>query len=86
MGVTKEADVSIAYNDQTFYFDDGASYKLRFPSYTVNNPYTSFPGNVMLSPRVAAPVFGLGLLEAVSDADILSRVDENDTNGDGISG
>ena len=86
VGVAKEADVNIAYNDQTFYFDDGTAYKLRFPAYTLNNAYTSFPGNAMLSPRVAAPVFGLGLLEAVSDADILSRVDENDANGDGISG
>jgi CxxC motif-containing protein (DUF1111 family) len=86
LGVMKEADVNVSYDDQTFYFDDGTSYKLRFPSYKVVNPYTSFPGDAMLSPRVAAPVFGLGLLEAVSDADILSRVDENDANGDGISG
>ena len=40
----------------------------------------------MLSPRVAAPVFGLGLLEAVSDADVLAKADENDANADGISG
>ena len=84
--VTPEGSVNITYDDQTFYFDDGASYKLRFPTYKVVNPYTTFPGNAMLSPRVAAPVFGLGLLEAVSETDILSRVDENDTNGDGISG
>ncbi|MBS1576260.1 MAG: c-type cytochrome [Bacteroidetes bacterium] len=86
LGIPKEADVSIAYSEQFFFFDDGTSYKLRFPTYTVTNTYTAFPGNAMLSPRVAAPVFGLGLLEAVSDADILSRADENDTNGDGISG
>lgn len=86
LGVTKEAAVDVAYNEQTFYYDDGSSYKLRFPTYTVTNPYTSFPANAMLSPRVAAPVFGLGLLEAVSEADILSRADENDTNGDGVSG
>ena len=29
---------------------------------------------------------GLGLMEAVSDADILSMADPNDANGDGISG
>jgi CxxC motif-containing protein (DUF1111 family) len=85
-GVAKEATITIAYNDQTFNFDDNSTYKLRSPTYTVTNPYTSFPGNAMLSPRVAAPVFGLGLLEAVSESDILSRVDENDANGDGISG
>ncbi|MBC8090262.1 MAG: c-type cytochrome [Phycisphaerae bacterium] len=31
-------------------------------------------------------VTGLGLLEAVSDADILANVDVNDANGDGVSG
>jgi CxxC motif-containing protein (DUF1111 family) len=86
LGVTKEADVSISYNEQTFFFDDGNSYKLRFPTYTISNTYTSFPGSALLSPRVAAPVFGLGLLEAVSEANILSRVDEKDANADGISG
>ena len=86
VGVAKEGSVDIVYNEQPFSFDDGVAYKLRFPSYTVTNTYTSFPSNAFLSPRVAAPVFGLGLLEAVSDADILSRADENDANGDGISG
>ena len=86
LGTAKEADVTIVYNEQAYSFDDGTSYKLRFPSYTIGNTYTTFPGDVLLSPRVAAPVFGLGLLEAVSDADILSRADESDANGDGISG
>lgn len=86
IGVQKEGDVAISYHDETFYFDDGTPYNLRFPTYTVTNAYTSFPADVMLSPRVAAPVFGLGLLDAVSDADILSRADEKDGDGDGISG
>ncbi len=86
IGVKKEADVLITYDDKSFYFDDGETYKLRFPTYTIANTYTALPPDVMLSPRVAAPVFGLGLLESVSDADILARVDENDADGDGISG
>ncbi|MBL7764274.1 MAG: c-type cytochrome [Chitinophagaceae bacterium] len=86
LGIAKEADVTIAYTEQAFAFDDGTPYKLRFPAYTVTNTYTAFPGDVMLSPRVAAPVFGLGLLEAVSDADVLAKADENDANADGISG
>lgn len=86
IGVKKEGDVIITYEEQSFMFNDGAEYKLRFPTYTVNNNYTDFPANVMLSPRVAAPIFGLGLIEGVSDADILARVDEKDIDGDGISG
>ena len=34
----------------------------------------------------SAPVFGLGLLEAVAESEILSRADELDADGDGISG
>ena len=40
----------------------------------------------MLSPRIAPQVFGLGLLEAISDADIMRKADEQDADGDGISG
>ncbi|MBX3253187.1 MAG: c-type cytochrome [Chitinophagaceae bacterium] len=86
LGKTKEADVTITYEEKTFEWGDGTTYKLRFPTYTVTNTYTSFPGNAMLSPRVAAPAFGLGLLEAVAESEILSRADELDADGDGISG
>lgn len=85
-GVAREADVNVNYTEQNFSFADGTIYHLRFPTYTINNTYTSFPSNAMVSPRVAAPVFGLGLLEAISDNDILARADENDADGDGISG
>lgn len=84
--VFKEADVTVNYTEQTFSFSDNSTYRLRFPVYTVTNTYTSFPSNVMLSPRVAAPVFGLGLLEAIPENDILAHADENDADGDGISG
>lgn len=39
------------------------------------------PNNVLISPRMASPVFGLGLLEAVAEADIMALA-----NSDGISG
>lgn len=86
LGVTKEADVNIAYTEITRYISDGTPYTLRQPTYNIVNTYTVMPANVMLSPRVAPPVFGLGLLEAVSEATILSFADENDGNKDGISG
>ncbi len=86
LNIPKEADVTISYSEQSFTFGDGSVYSVRFPTYTVNNPYISYPAGVLLSPRVAAPVFGLGLLEAISDADVLANADPNDANGDGISG
>ena len=40
----------------------------------------------MTSPRVAPPMIGLGLLEAISASDILAGADPDDADGDGISG
>jgi CxxC motif-containing protein (DUF1111 family) len=40
----------------------------------------------MMSARVAPPMIGLGLLEAIPEADIRAAADPSDANGDGISG
>lgn len=84
--VLKEADVTISYAEQSGQFVDGTPYSLRMPTYNLINTYHGVPGLVSISPRVASPVFGLGLLEAVSDQDILALADESDANKDGISG
>lgn len=81
-----EAGVLIQYTPQSLTYADGTPYELRAPVYTLQNAYTPLPVGVMLSPRVAPPVFGLGLLEAVSESDVLYYADEADANGDGISG
>jgi CxxC motif-containing protein (DUF1111 family) len=86
LNTQREGDVLITYTDNTYKFADGTTYALRTPTYTFTALYTTMPGNVLLSPRVAAPVFGLGLLEAISDADILAGTDPDDKDGDGISG
>lgn len=52
----------------------------------MQSPYMGLPSDVMYSPRIAPPVFGLGLLEAVPESDIVAMADEDDSNGDGISG
>jgi CxxC motif-containing protein (DUF1111 family) len=44
------------------------------------------PPDLMLSPRVAPQMIGLGLLEAIPAADILAQADPDDADGDGISG
>lgn len=84
--VASEAEVKISYTEQQYQFADGEAYSLRQPAYTFENAYTALPGNLMFSPRVAPPVFGLGLLEAIDENDILALADENDLNSDGISG
>jgi CxxC motif-containing protein (DUF1111 family) len=86
LNVKREGDVAITYTDNAQKFADGTNYSLRTPAYAFTGLYMPMPAGVMLSPRVAAPVFGLGLLEAISDADILANADPNDGDGDGISG
>ncbi len=49
----------------------------------VGGPYT---GEAEVSVRIAPMLVGLGLLEAVGDAEILAWADEHDADGDGISG
>lgn len=84
--VSPEALVNITYSEQEYQFSDGEVYKLRVPVYTLENSYQSLPEDLMISPRVAPPVFGLGLLEAIPEADILAHADEDDLDDDGISG
>jgi len=46
----------------------------------------TLPPGVDVSRRMPPPVFGAGLIEAISEASILANEDPNDSDGDGISG
>jgi len=85
-GVAPEALVNIDYTETQYAFADGETYSLRTPTYTLVNSYIPLPADLMISPRIAPPVFGLGLLEAIDEADIVALADVEDSNSDGISG
>lgn len=85
-GFEKEAAMQVRYEDVPVTFDDGTVVTLKKPVYSITDPYIIIPGNVLMSPRIGMPVFGLGLLEAITDQDILANEDVNDVNKDGISG
>lgn len=85
-GVKAEGKFSISYTTITGSFNDGTSYSLRRPQYTIGDTYIPLPAAVQVSPRIASPVFGLGLLEAVDEQTILAKADPNDRDNDGISG
>ncbi len=72
-GVPAEAQVQISYSTTTHSFDDGTTYQLSAPTYSLVNPYIPLPAGVMVSPRIAPPVFGLGLLESIPDSEILNH-------------
>ena len=85
-GTQPEMDIQIDYEAVAGSFSDGETYALRKPTYTPTNTYIPLPPGAMLSPRIANPNFGLGLLAAVPDATLAQLADEADVNGDGISG
>jgi CxxC motif-containing protein (DUF1111 family) len=85
-GKQGEAEVNVHYTYETGTFEDGTTYELRKPTFTIDNPYIPLPGNYLFSPRFSRPVFGMGLLEAIAEATVLMNVDEYDLNNDGISG
>ena len=65
---------------------DGESVTLTKPVYNIIDAYIPLPPDLLISPRLAPPVHGLGLIEAIPEEDILSLADEHDLDGDGISG
>jgi CxxC motif-containing protein (DUF1111 family) len=66
---------------------EGETATLRRPTWRADDlGYGPLHPDAMLSARVAPPMIGLGLLEAIPAADILAWADEDDADGDGISG
>jgi len=82
-GQSIEGQVSTAYVEQVRRFVDGITYRLRQPTYTFSQ---RMPAGVMLSPRTAPQIAGVGLLEAIPESAILALADPQDQNHDGISG
>ncbi len=86
-GQTPEGTMAITYSDLPVTLSDGTVITLQAPRYSVANPqYGPQNPDLMLSPRVAPQMIGIGLLEAIPAADILALADENDVDGNGISG
>ncbi|MGI9527468.1 MAG: di-heme oxidoredictase family protein [Weeksellaceae bacterium] len=86
MGVTPEGQIKINKITVSGKFADGTPYTLEKPVYEFVDLAYGDLDQVQFSPRVAPQMIGLGLLDAISEQDILKNVDENDTNQDGISG
>lgn len=85
-GYQPEGKFQVTYTDIVEILSDGTQITLKKPTYSLIDTYIPFPGNALLSPRIGSPVFGLGLLEVITENDILQNQDINDTDGDGISG
>lgn len=86
-GVAVEGSLRIEYTEIAGTFADGTAYSLREPTYYLEDlNYGDLHPDVMMSPRVAPQMIGMGLLEAIDEQTMLDLADPNDVNQDGISG
>lgn len=68
-------------------FADGETYTLQKPVYSFpDQNYGPLGEDAMVSPRIAPFMIGMGLIDAITDADLLKGEDIEDADGDGISG
>lgn len=87
-GHETEGRVHIRYEDVPGEYPDGTPFSLRKPIYEFEptSPDQELAAGVVLAPRIAPPVFGLGLLEAIPEETILTLADPDDEDRNGISG
>lgn len=87
LGVAAEGETKISWTEEPGQFADGQAFNLRRPAYEFTNlGYGPLGEDMLFSPRVAPPVFGLGLLENIPEESIVQQADPDDRDGDGISG
>jgi CxxC motif-containing protein (DUF1111 family) len=86
-GLDGEGRMHITYAEMPVTLGDGSRVSLREPTYSVTDlKYGPLHPKTQLSPRVAPQMIGLGLIEAVPEAQIRANADQDDKDGDGISG
>lgn len=86
-GVDFEAKPHIEYEEIKVTFPDGEVDTIYKPEYSLKElGYGKLHKDAILTFRLAPTLNGLGLIEEISNEDILKNVDEFDKDGDGISG
>ena len=86
-GFEAEGKAKIEYEEKPVTLAGGESVSLRVPKYEiVDLAYGPMSPGIMISPRVAPQMIGLGLLDAVPEEQVLAHADPDDADGDGISG
>ena len=86
-GMPAEGRIQISYSEQPVILADGTLLSLRQPSYSVADlSYGPLHPDSKFSVRIANPMLGLGLLEAISERDILSLAEAQKRSAQGISG
>lgn len=86
-GVAPEGKVRVEYDPLTVRFRDGTEVELRQPTLRITQlGYGPLHPDTHISVRIAPPMIGLGLLEAIPEAAILANADPDNKDDDAISG
>jgi CxxC motif-containing protein (DUF1111 family) len=86
-GLKAEGQMVIHYTPLPVTLGDATVVELGRPAYEiVDLAYGDLHPDVMISPRVAPQMIGLGLVEQIPAEDIVAHADPDDADGDGISG
>ncbi len=87
LGVPTEGRLDVTYETVAGQYADGTGYELLEPTYRIAEPaYGPLDPEVLISPRLAPQVIGMGLLAAIPESTIVAAADPEDADGDGISG
>jgi len=86
-GVKPEGKVNLTYKDIHGTFADGTPYILQQPQYSFSElAYGPMAKEVLVSPRIAPQIIGVGLLEAIDAADIIANVQQQAAENGPIKG
>ncbi|MEO4047621.1 di-heme oxidoredictase family protein [Pseudomonas sp. CAU 1711] len=86
-GSVPEGKVRVEYDKHPVTLADGSVIELRKPRLLIDQlGYGPLHPDALFSARVAPPMIGLGLLEAIPESAILAAADPDDSDGDGIRG
>ena len=87
LGVPYEGKAKIQFSNKTVYFSDKSKAELAIPSYTFHSlSFGPFNPKQNIQAVFAPAVFGLGLIEAIKEEDIIKNEDTLDIDNDNITG
>ena len=86
-GSVAEGFGEVTYEVRRGQYADGETWELRAPRYSIRDlAYGPLHAGTMISPRIAPPLPGMGLLDAIPQETIAAAADPEDADNDGISG
>jgi CxxC motif-containing protein (DUF1111 family) len=86
-GLPGEGRMTVQYDERVVTLAGGETVRLRVPRYGLDQlSFGPLDPATTLSPRISQSLAGMGLLEAIPEAELLAHADPDDSDPDGIAG